>query len=167
MTDLELPDGLNPKLAALGWLCGTWEGTGNGKHPTGEEFQFEQKIEFGHNGNDYLFYASQTFLLDENGAAEVPFDMESGFWRPQKDASLDVVISHCSGWSEVWTGKIQLTRIDLNTDAVMRTANAAQQYAAGQRLYGQVEGDLMYAIDIATADSALSPYMWARLTKTS
>ena len=165
MDDLALPEGLNPKLAALGWLNGTWEGTGHGQHPDGAEFQFEQRIEFGHNGGDYMFYASQTFLLDAGGKAGDPLDMESGFWRPRPDATLDVVIAHAHGWSEVWTGKIQLTRIDLNTDAVMRTGNAAAEYSAGQRLYGQVEGDLMYAIDTATATTPLKPFMWARLKR--
>ena len=28
--DIEVPEGLNPELVALGWLVGVWEGSGNG-----------------------------------------------------------------------------------------------------------------------------------------
>lgn len=166
MTDeITMPEGLNPKLAALGWLVGRWEGTGHGMTPDGNEFTFEQAVEFGHNGSDYMFYASQTFLLDADGKATEPLDMESGFWRPLPDATLDVVIAHSHGWAEVWTGTIQLQRMDLTTDAVMRTGSASIDYTAGVRVYGAVEGDLMYATDIATATTPLKPYMWARLKR--
>lgn len=47
----------------------------------------------------------------------------------------------------------------------MRSGHADFEYTAGQRLYGEVEGDLMYAIDIATAKTELKPYMWARLKR--
>ena len=53
--DIEVPEGLNPSLTALGWLVGRWEGTGNGTDHEGADFEFEQRIEFSHNGGDYLF----------------------------------------------------------------------------------------------------------------
>lgn len=164
--DIEVPEGLNPKLTALGWLVGRWEGTGNGKDHEGNDFEFEQRIEFSHNGGDYLFYASQTFLIGDGDAAHpTPLGMESGFWRPKEDASLEVVLSNSDGWTEVLIGKIQVTRIDLLSDAVVRTESAAVTHSAGQRLYGKVEGDLMYALDRATTEHELRPHMWARLKR--
>ena len=50
-------------------------------------------------------------------------------------------------------------------DAVVRTEGAAISHTSGQRLYGKVEGDLMYALDRSTADHELRPHMWARLVK--
>ena len=47
----------------------------------------------------------------------------------------------------------------------MRTEGAAISHTSGQRLYGKVEGDLMYALDRSTADHELRPHMWARLVK--
>lgn len=163
--DVEVPEGLNPKLTALGWLVGRWEGTGNGTGPDGEDFTFEQRIEFNHNGDDYLYYASQTFLLDAGGETDQPLDMESGFWRPKPDASLEVTLTNSGGWTEVLVGKIQVTRIDLLSDAVMRTQSAGVEHSASQRLYGKVEGDLMYALDRSTTQHPLRPHMWARLKK--
>ncbi|SDZ03027.1 FABP family protein [Tessaracoccus flavus] len=163
--DIEVPEGLNPALTALGWLVGRWEGTGNGTDHEGNDFEFEQRIEFSHNGSDYLYYASQTFLLGDDGAEAEPLGVETGFWRPKADASLEVVLASADGWTEVLLGKIAVTRIDLLTDAVVRTESAQVSHASGQRLYGKVEGDLMYALDRSTAEHALRPHMWARLKR--
>ena len=163
--DIEVPEGLNPELVALGWLVGVWEGSGNGTDHEGNDFTFEQRIEFTHNGGDYLFYISQVFGMGEDGKFDQPLGMETGVWRPKRDASLEVTLTNSDGWTEVLVGKIQVTRIDLLTDAVVRTEGAAVSHTSGQRLYGKVEGDLMYALDRSTADHDLRPHMWARLAK--
>ncbi len=162
--DIDVPEGLNPALTALGWLVGSWEGTGNGTDHEGDDFTFEQRIEFNHNGDDYLYYVSQTFLVggDEPGRA---LGMETGFWRPKPDASLELVLTSSEGWTEVLVGKIQVTRIDLQTDAVVRAEGAAVTHASGSRLYGKVENDLMYALDRSTESHELRPHMWARLKR--
>ena len=162
--DIEVPDGLNPALTALGWLVGQWEGTGNGIDHEGKDFTFEQRIEFNHNGDEYLYYVSQTFLI-EDGKAGQPLGMESGFWRPKHDASLEVVLTNSEGWTEILVGKIQVTRIDLQTDAVVRGESAKVTHSSGQRLYGKVENDLMYALDRSTDIHELRPHMWARLKR--
>lgn len=163
--DIEVPEGLNPALTALGWLVGRWEGTGNGTDHEGNDFTFEQRIEFNHNGGEYLFYVSQTFLLDDDAAPTEALGMESGFWRPKADASVEVVLTNSDGWTENLVGKIQVTRIDLQTDAVVRSESAVVTHSSGQRLYGKVENDLMYALDRSTESHELRPHMWARLKK--
>lgn len=163
--DIEVPEGLNPALTALGWLVGTWEGTGNGTDHEGNDFTFEQRVEFHHNGDNYLYYQSQTFMLDDAGNTSKPLEMEVGFWRPKPDASLEVTLTHSNGWSEVLIGSIQLTRIELRSDAVVRTESAVIEHSSSQRLYGKVEGDLMYAIDRSTTKHELRPHMWARMSK--
>ena len=162
--DIDVPEGLNPALTALGWLVGRWEGTGNGTDHDGKDFTFEQRIEFNHNGDEYLHYVSQTFLL-EDGQPGQALGMETGFWRPKPDASLEVVLTNSEGWTEVLVGKIQVTRIDLQTDAVVRTEGAKVTHSSGSRLYGKVENDLMYALDRSTQSHALRPHMWARLKR--
>ncbi len=162
--DIDVPEGLNPALTALGWLVGRWEGTGNGTDHEGEDFTFEQRIEFHHNGDEYLHYVSQTFLI-EDGQPGRALGMETGFWRPKPDASLEVVLTSSEGWTEVLIGKIQVTRIDLQTDAVVRAEGAKVTHASGSRLYGKVENDLMYALDRSTQSHELRPHMWARLKR--
>jgi hypothetical protein len=46
----------------------------------------------------------------------------------------------------------------------MRTASAPE-YTAGQRLYGNVEGDLLWTFDKAADGHPLQNHQWARLRR--
>lgn len=61
---------------------------------------------------------------------------------------LEVSLVHPSGISELYLGQVKGPRIDLATDAVVRTATA-KQYSAATRLYGLVDNRLLWAWDIA------------------
>ena len=54
---------------------------------------------------------------------------------------------------------------DAVTDAVARTRDAKVAYTAGRRLYGNVEGRLLFSFDRATEDHELQPYLWAQLER--
>ncbi len=160
----ELPTDLPPALLPIAWMIGRWEGSGKGSYPDTEDFAFGQQIDFAHNGGDYLHYLSQTFEVDDAGLAVKPLSMETGFWRPQADFGIEVVMAHPSGHAEVWYGKIAGAKIELSTDAVVRTSSA-EEYNAGQRLYGNVEGDLLWTFDKAAGGHPLQSHVWARLRR--
>jgi hypothetical protein len=160
----EIPSDLNSLLMPIAWIIGRWEGTGKGNYPGIEDFEFGQQIDFAHNGGDYLHYLSQTFEVDANGMAVRPLSMETGFWRPMADRTVEVVMCHPDGFAEVWYGTIAGARIELATDAVVRTSSA-HDYSAGQRLYGNVEGDLLWTFDKAAQGHPLQSHMWARLKR--
>lgn len=163
--DIEVPEGLDSRLTALGWMVGVWEGTGNGTDHEGQDFTYEQRIQFWPGSGEAMYYLAQAYLLDAEGKPGDVFEMETGFWRPKPDASLEVTLTNSNGWTEALVGKIQVTRIDLQTDAVVRTESASVEHTSGQRLYGKVENDLMYALDRSTNSHALRPHMWARLKR--
>ncbi|QDP98218.1 FABP family protein [Microlunatus elymi] len=160
----EIPSDLNPDLVALAWMIGSWQGSGKASYPGSDDIDFGQQIDFSHNGGSYLHYLSQTYEVGEDGTPTKPLQMETGFWRPQSDGSLEVVMSHPEGVVEVWYGHITGAKIEIATDAVARTASAPD-YTAGHRLYGQVEGDLLWTFDKAADGQSLQNYQWGRLQR--
>lgn len=75
--------------------------------------------------------------------------------RNDDDAfDIEVNVVHPSGVTELYLGQIKGPRIDLATDAVVRTAGA-KEYSAATRIYGLVENRLLWAWDIAALGQPL------------
>lgn len=77
---------------------------------------------------------------------------------------LEVGLVHPDGVSEVYLGRVKGPRIDLATDAVMRTASA-KDYSAATRLYGLVDNHLLWAWDIAALGQNLRTHASGRLAR--
>jgi hypothetical protein len=151
-------------LSPLLFLLGRWEGAGVGGYPTIEDFRFGQEISFSHNGKPYLIYSSRTWLLDDAGNIGQPLAMETGFWRPQPGNQLEVLLAHPTGFVEVYLGEISGTKIEMATDAVVRTSSA-KEVTAGRRLYGMIGADLGYAYDMAAVGLPLQAHLSAQLKR--
>ncbi len=157
---------LNPAVLPLAFLLGRWRGDGVVGYPTIETVRFGQELSFSHNGKPFLIYSSRTWLLDETGQAGRPLAMEVGFWRPQPENQIEVLLTHPTGITELYLGEISGTKIEMATDAVLRSASA-KEVTAGKRLYGLVEGDLAYAYDMAAVGLPLQPHASARLARSA
>lgn len=77
---------------------------------------------------------------------------------------LEVSIVHPDGVSELYLGQVKGPRIDLVTDAVVRT-QTAKHYAAATRLYGLVDNHLLWAWDISALGQDLRTHASGRLAK--
>jgi hypothetical protein len=77
---------------------------------------------------------------------------------------LEVAIVHADGVSELYVGQVRGPRIDLATDAVVRPASA-KVYTAATRMYGLVDGHLLWAWDIAALGGELASHASARLAR--
>lgn len=167
----EGPD-LHPLCTPLLPLIGVWRGEGEVVYPTIESPQhFGQQIVFAHDGRPFLSYSSQAWLLDGPGGSVVrPAARETGWWRPQEDETLEVLIAHATGIVEIYYGKPRSTvSWELAADAVVRTQSAKEVNVA-QRLYGLVEGtesgrDLAYVDERAMVGQPLQPHLSARLQR--
>jgi hypothetical protein len=168
----EGPD-LHPLCVPLLPLVGVWRGEGEVVYPSIEGPQyFGQQIVFAHDGRPFLSYTSQSWLLEGPGGDVVrPAARETGFWRPQEDDSLEVLIAHHTGVVEVFYGHPRsVVSWELAADAVVRT-QTAKEVNASQRLYGLVEGpeenikDLAYVDERAMEGHPLQPHLSAKLTR--
>lgn len=77
---------------------------------------------------------------------------------------IEVSILQAGGVSELYLGTVDGPRIDLGTDAVVRSSTA-KEYAAATRLYGLVEEHLLWAWDIAALGQDLRTHASGRLAK--
>lgn len=77
---------------------------------------------------------------------------------------LEVSIAHADGMLELYLGEINGPRIDIGTDAVVRAAGA-KDYAGASRMYGLVDGHLLWAWDIAALGTPLRSHASARLAR--
>ena len=82
------------------------------------------------------------------------------------DGGFDIEVSlvHADGVTELYLGQIKGPRIDISTDAVVRPATA-KAYAAASRMYGLVDGHLLWAWDMAALGRELASHASARLAR--
>jgi len=159
-----IPTDLHTDLVPLAWLLGTWHGNGHGEYPTIEPFTYEQDVVFAHDGRSFLHYFSRTWLTDDAGERTGPGPLETGFLRIDVAKQVELVLAHPSGHAEVWYGTADGPRLTLTTDVVART-QTAEELTAGQRMYGLVEGDLMYAYDKAASGHPMQSHLWGQLAR--
>ena len=157
------PD-LPRELAPLAWLIGRWEGAGVVGYPTIESANFGQEIEVTHDGRPFLAWHSRTWLLDDAGTKVRPLATELGFWRPFEDGEVEFLLTHPTGIVELYYGKAEPAKIELRTDGVLRSPHA-KEYNAATRLYGLVNSNLMWAMDMAAVGQPLQSHLSAELKR--
>ncbi|MGB8381689.1 MAG: FABP family protein [Dermatophilaceae bacterium] len=160
--DPDLPEAVRP----LAWLVGRWEGAGVLGYPTIESRHYGQEIVCSNDGRGFLEWQSRTWLLDSDTGAKIrPSAIELGFWRPSEDSSeAELLLVHPTGILELYYGAIEPAKIELRTDGVMRSPHA-KEYNAASRLYGLVNGDLLYTMDMAAVGQPLTPHLSATLKR--
>ncbi|MFV0252776.1 MAG: FABP family protein [Beutenbergiaceae bacterium] len=187
------PEGLAPEVYPLAWLIGAWRGPGFVEYPDIPKRAVVTEARFEHDGGPYLSYRSTTWLLDGDLqsleqkvdpqllATGALWGIESGFWRvapsltdggpgaeqdPAAAHDLEVLLADPSGYTSVFLGQVAGPRINLATDAVVRTSTGAQ-VGAGSRIYGLVNSELFWALDLAAFGYELQSYASGRMQRVS
>ena len=164
----ELDTDLPTPLAPLAWLIGRWEGAGVVGYPTMESVNFGQEIHCFHDGRPFLEWHSRTWLLDDEGAKVRPLATELGFWRPVEAShdgtNVELLLTHPTGFVEMYAGHAQPAKVELRTDAVVRSP-AAKHYSAAHRMYGYVQSNLMWVMDMAAVGQEMQPHVSAELKR--
>ncbi len=109
----------------------------------------------------------------EHADAGPVWSTETGFWRvaPERPDGLaegqfplEVLLADPAGHLALYVGTVGNGRVDLVSDLIARTSTAAD-VAAGKRLYGLVNGELMWAWDLAAFGQPMQTYASARLAR--
>lgn len=158
------------------------------------EFEFEQQVTFEPGVGEILTYRAETRgssgtglasecgywtlskgPLGELGPGLLPATGES-MVTVREDLELhrnasggfdvQALIIQSSGICELYFGEIGSGRAELATDAVLRSPTAGE-YAAGRRLFGLVEGELLWAWDMAALGLPMGSHASAKLRRIS
>ncbi len=159
--------GLHPDCVPLLPLVGVWRGTGlYGNDPGAKDPQFGQQVTISHDGRPFLRYESMTWLLDPDTSVRGPGPREVGFWRPQPDGSVELLVAHSEGRIEVFYGQARSAASwALSTDVGWRTPTAPPVVGT-TRLYGITpDGRLAYVEERAHSDAELAPHSSAALER--
>jgi len=168
--DLRVGPPLHKAVQPLLPFVGIWRGRGRGEYPTIETFEYAQEIRISHDGRPFLAYEARAWLVTPDGEPIRPGHREVGWWRPivGEDGSptdqIEALYCSQTGTMELHYGQIAGTKLEMATDAVMRTATA-KEVTAGQRLYGIVDRDLLYAQGMAAVGQPMTNHLAARLAR--
>jgi hypothetical protein len=77
---------------------------------------------------------------------------------------IEVSILHPGGVSELYVGQVKGPRIDIATDAVMRSVTS-KEHTASTRIYGLVENHMLWAWDLAALGQELATHASGRLAR--
>lgn len=154
---------LNDACLALLPLIGVWRGEGEVNYPTMDEpARIAQQLTIAHDGRPFLYHEARSWLLDADGNIIRPAARETGFWRPQADDTIELVLSHSSGIIELFYGHTRgQSAWQLATDAVVRS-QTAKEVTAAERLYGIMpdgSGNLGYVEERAMMGHPKTPHV--------
>ena len=175
-TELPVPDTVDVRsgpevpheLLSLLPLLGEWHGEGvmtGAAVGSDADLRFGQWLRFSHDGRGFLAYESRTWRLTDDGKIVGPDVRETGFWRPRGEDDVELLVTAPDGIVEIYVGRARTTTSwELTSDVIARTPDAPPVDRAA-RLYGIVDGALMYAVDRAAPGEPLRPTMSARLER--
>lgn len=155
---------IDQRCLALLPLVGVWLGEGVfGNEPGLPDPQFGQQITISHDGRAFLAYESISWTLGKEGPR--PAAREVGYFRPQPDGSIQLLIAHAEGRIEVFYGQARsVASWALSTDSVWRADGPP--VVGATRLYGITpDGRLAYVEERAHTDEPLAPHSSAALER--
>lgn len=150
---------LHDALRPLAFLLGTWRGSGAGKYPGIDDFEYGEETRFWHYGKPVLAYSQRTW----SPASGAPMHSEMGFWRLAGDG-VEAVLSHAFGITEVLTGDVRGERLTLRSVSLTSAPTAKTVEAVARTI--EVAGDTMtYDVQMAFGENELQPHLGAELKR--
>lgn len=157
-----MPIDLHPDLEALAPLLGTWAGRGAGEYPTIQSFEYLEEVVFTHVGKPFLVYGQKTKAVADGK----PMHAETGYLRVPREGTVELVLAHPSGVTEIEVGSYSVTggviEIELATTDVGLTPTAKEVTALSRSL--RIEGDqLSYSLRMGAVGQPEQHHLAAEL----
>lgn len=153
---------MNPAVAHLSRLVGTWRGEGHGEYPTINSFDYVDEWEFIDVGKPFLYFIERTW-----NAAGAPMHTETGYIRAPSPDTLEIIAALPTGQAELGTGRCFASddTLTLTTDAQVLNTPTAKRVDQIVRRY-VVNGDEMtYEMDMSAVGVGLTLHLRAHLTR--
>jgi hypothetical protein len=151
---------IHPDVEPLTGLVGTWTGGGRGDYPTITSFLYAEEVRISHVGKPFLAYAQRTWSPADGS----PLHSESGFWRPQGDGSIEILLAHPFGVVEISEGRISWPEITVTSKTLISSTTGSE--VEGIRRTFHLRGDrLTYTVDMAASGHPLQRHLEAELTR--
>ncbi|MFO7961227.1 MAG: FABP family protein [Nitriliruptoraceae bacterium] len=138
--------GLDPLLARL---VGTFVGEGDGDFPTVEPFRYREQVVFTASGGPALAYSQRT----SDPASGRPMHAENGFLRPATAGTVELLLAHSFGLTEVQEGALEL---DADGVLSLRLASTVIGVAGTAKPVDAVRRDLVLTGDVLRSELWMS-----------
>ncbi|HSN42626.1 MAG TPA: FABP family protein [Propionibacteriaceae bacterium] len=153
---------MNPSLAHLSPLVGTWRGSGHGEYPTITSFDYTDEWQFIDIGKPFLLFVERTW-----NAAGNPMHTETGYVRAPSHDTLEIVAAIPTGQSELGVGTCSASgeSLTLTTDAEIRCTPTAKRVDRIVRRFEQRGEELDYTMEMSAVGQGLTLHLSAHLTR--
>lgn len=178
-----IPDNLAPETYPMAWLVGSWRGYGVLGYPGIDDAAVICDLEIASDEQlPYLTVRSRWTLAKEHpdeidkelpgapGVAQLTPDRvwaeATGYLRQssEKEGDLEAMMATPDGRVSLYIGQINGPRMQLVSDAMIRSATGAEVSAAAIQV-GLVESDMLFAYDMAAFGESMRSYCAGRLSR--
>ena len=151
---------LHPALESVRFLIGTWRGSGSGRYPTIQPFDYDEEISFVPGpAKPFLAYSQRTW---RTGSRE-PLHSECGFLRALDSDEVELVIAQPTGIVEVHAGNVRDRTVTLQGTAF--TTPAARSVSATTREIEVSADTLRYELAMEAVGQPLQHHLAAELIR--
>lgn len=178
----EIPDNLAPETYPMAWLVGRWRGYGMLGYTNIEDASIIVDLEVVADEKAYLTFKYTWTLANEHpndidkelpgdkGVAQLTperiWSEATGYLRQssEKEGDLEAMVATPDGRLGLHVGYIKGPRAEMVSDAMVRSATGPEVTAIKTQL-GLVEGDMLFAVDMAAFGEQMRSYAAGRLTR--
>lgn len=178
----EIPDDLAPETYPMAWLVGRWRGYGVMGYPNIDDASIIVDANIVADNKAYLTVTYSFTIAKEHpndidkelpgapGVAQLSPDRlwteATGYLRQstQREGDLEAMVAHPEGRVTLAVGRIDGPRATFASDAIVRSETGADVAGTSLQL-GLVEGDMLFALDMAAFGEELQSYAAGRLSR--